>query len=628
MQGMRLFFCLLLVAALAVNLPLYAGESASDPTQADPQEPGGTAQQTGPENPLEETQRRTESEAGKPKAPAFDVGTAAGTARDQMLGEIRLQTGWTDLGGAEDRSFRVEGVNNLAEFNYYMDQGLTGTRRMQVLSMYRGTDDRSIDPEHNSLQKAYLRLYGPQDEYVFGDNLVNYSRLTFNQNIRGVSVMRKLNGDWKLFANGGVFTDRWGSLYRDADVLPTKPYTAVVTGTRLERGFGGDSALGFNFSASNDLVDSLPETLPGTPPLPATNFVTSLDGRWQGRGYRLQGELGYSVSDFDKRVDCQNTVLKDCPDSRLPQPDLGYQGDWGLRLDGTYRTGRWNLRGSFVRYQPNFASLNARQIADLQDWVGRAGYDLTNWLNVQGTLRRSNNNLKEQLGFGTVLWGPEARFLLHNLSFYRRAQIEFGYRHRSVKASDDSIDRDVRMPFVELTLPFQNTFFSLGYERREAIDRTDASRSSNTDRFYGSLRGMFDLAGWFINPVGRFEVERQSHRPRFTPSVNLADCLLDPVLCQLDRDSNRFFSASAYIEAPKWFILEGSYRESNATLFGPSGFSRPSFRAAVTYKYRNDLNRLLILSYYEGRNFYFTSPDFDEKQFAATVVFKFGNRTQ
>jgi len=34
--------------------------------------------------------------------------------------------------------------------------------------MFRGTDDTSIDPERNSVQKAYVRIYGPRDEFYPG----------------------------------------------------------------------------------------------------------------------------------------------------------------------------------------------------------------------------------------------------------------------------------------------------------------------------------------------------------------------------------------------------------------------------------------------------------------------------
>ena len=39
------------------------------------------------------------------------------------------------------------GENNLGEFNYFLDRRFLVTWRLQVLSMHRGTDDKSIDPE-------------------------------------------------------------------------------------------------------------------------------------------------------------------------------------------------------------------------------------------------------------------------------------------------------------------------------------------------------------------------------------------------------------------------------------------------------------------------------------------------
>ena len=109
---------------------------------------------------------------------------------------------------------------------------------MQLLSMYRGTDDRSIDPEYNSLQKAYLRIYGPTDEYIFGDALVNFSRLSFNQNVKGVNATWKLNDSWKISSLGGVFTDRYGSLFRE---LQGRPYLAVVAGAVDRSGPAGSA---------------------------------------------------------------------------------------------------------------------------------------------------------------------------------------------------------------------------------------------------------------------------------------------------------------------------------------------------------------------------------------------------
>ena len=62
-----------------------------------------------------------------------------------------LMTRYTQLGGDSSKSFYVPGENNLGEFNYFMDRQFVLTRRLQVLSMFRATDDKSIDSEHNSL---------------------------------------------------------------------------------------------------------------------------------------------------------------------------------------------------------------------------------------------------------------------------------------------------------------------------------------------------------------------------------------------------------------------------------------------------------------------------------------------
>ncbi|MGE5726527.1 MAG: hypothetical protein ACM34G_15200, partial [Acidobacteriota bacterium] len=226
MRLLRVLLCTLLLAALASgqNPPAAPGASSSSDPQA------GQA----PPNPLQEPQKPAEGEAKRPAAggPAsFDPGTGV-TAEDQNIGEIRLMSRYTQLNGDVSRSFRVPGSNNLAEFNYFFDHGLGGTRRFQALSMYRSTDDKSIDPERNSLQKAFLRLYGPRDEYILGDALVNFSRLSFNQNVKGLATSWKLGQDWKLSGFYGIFIDRYGSLYKPYSSLPGRPYMSWVSGAR------------------------------------------------------------------------------------------------------------------------------------------------------------------------------------------------------------------------------------------------------------------------------------------------------------------------------------------------------------------------------------------------------------
>jgi hypothetical protein len=271
------------------------------------------ATNTAPQNPLEEPKKPTEAEQNRPQQSQFNIGDRTASAEDQQLGEVRLTTRWTEVGGDQTRSFRVSQneinkqcmsapvapattgtpiagcivgrQNNIAEFNYFVDRRFLGTRRFQFLSMYRGTEDASVDPEHNSLQKAYVRIFGPRDEYILGDALVNFSRLSFNQNIKGVNATSKIGDNWKVSGVGGIFVDRYGSLYKD---LIGRPYTAAVAGMRVERKlFNLDSTLGFNFSSSRELVGSLSQIDPttgttltaGSSPQPATNEVASIDAK-------------------------------------------------------------------------------------------------------------------------------------------------------------------------------------------------------------------------------------------------------------------------------------------------------------------------------------------------------------
>jgi hypothetical protein len=633
MQVFRVAVLSVLLAAMAwgqagVAPSGTAGSTVTGNQVPDPNQP--------PQSPLQEPTKPTEAQLNRPKAATFDVGDAAGTAQNQQLGEVRGMSRYTEVNGDRTRSFREPGLNDLGEFNYFADHEFSGNRRIQALGMFRSTDDPSVDPERNSLQKAYLRFYGPQDEYILGDALVNYSRLTFNQNIKGLVATWKLGPDWKLSAASGVFIDRWGSLYKD---LLGRPYMAVVSGARVERKVMRDSAIGLNFSTSDDQVGTLPYAELGVAPLPASNRVASIDAKFLIKKLRLDAEYAYSFTDFDVRAS-NGLCLAGAPcDTRTQLPGFGMQGDWGGRLEGSYRHGKWGFRGSYLRYEPNFMASNARQISDLQDAMFRTSYELREWLTVEGTVRRSNDDLKHQKealanGYETVMLAPEGRLLFHDLGFYRRAVFETGYRHRMVYSRNSkAVDRFVRSPYVELTLPYKTTFFSVGYERRLASDSglpsgyPDITQDSNTNRYYVSLRGIYDLGGWHINPTMRWELERQSHRPGATPTV--ADYFLT-------YDSNRLGTAAIYVETPKYFILEVAFRDSSATIstppggttayWMPGGFSRPSYRAAVTYKIRNDENTLLIFSFERNSNFYYAQPHFDERVSGVTFVYKFGKR--
>ena len=674
-----------------ILLAVMAGQNPPPPGSGDSGQQNESQQ---PQNPLQTQPASQPDQQPKPSAATFELGNAATAGKNQELGEVRLMTRYTQLNGDITKSFYTPGENNLGEFNYFYDHDFMGPRRMQFLGMFRASDDKSIDPEHNSLQKGYLRIYGPRDEYIVGDALVNFSLLSFNQNIRGVDTSWKLGDSWKLTTVGGVFIDRWGSIWND---ILGRPYLATVAGSRLEYRITKRSALGFNFSYSKDNPGTLPPPcdptqpgqgacLVGAPPQPAENQVGSIDLKWQSAwGLRMAAEYAYSFTNFDTRTTLGGAPLpcfSNTPpcDTRAPLAGFGIQSDWGARVEATYRWHRLTLRGSFVRYEPNFASMNARQISDLQDGIFRATYDLTRFLTLDGTLRRSNNNLRGQLtdprpgcinpatcdptGYETVLWGPEMHFILHDLGFYRRAVLEFGYRDREVRgtrptpaecvATDPTLNTTtcasqfVRMPFAELSVPYHHTYATVGYELRHMVDNIDPAQSSHTHRVYAALRGLYELGGWHLNPNLRFEIERQSHQPNVTGQAvcNPLLGLADP--CLLAYDSNRLDTAAILAEAPRWFIIELGYRVTTATLFGPSGYNRPSYRAALTYKIRNDENTVLIFSFMRSNYFYLTPPcsapgsgcllapptstlltpitDYDERQFGVSFVYKFGKR--
>ena len=616
-RTLRLLVLLLAIVPVALSQTVTGADQVAAPQN--PNQPLQSPLQDQPTGIAAEQQTQQEAQRSG-QLSKFE--TPAPASQDQALGEIRLMTRYTEIGGDQTRSFRDEGVNNLAEFNYFADRRFFVTRRVQTLAMFRATDDFSIDPEHNSVQKGFVRIYGPRDEYIFGDALVNYSRLTFNQNIKGASGSWKLGDNWKLGVVGGVFVDRWGSFYKD---LPGRPYEAAVTGAHLQYSFDRTSFIGFNLASSNDLVDSLPVAAVGLAPDPANNVVGSVELKVQKKNFQLNSEYAYSTTDFDTRDNsglCPtfdtlgNSTLSPC-DSRQPQPYLGYQNDWGGRAEALYRYGRLSLRGSYVRFQPNFASINARQLADLQDAIGRVSVDATDWLTVDGTARRSNNDLRDQLTFETIQWQPEGRFIFHDLAFSRRVTFEVGYRHRIVSASNGSIDRFVRMPYAEVNIPLHGTFLNFGYERRQTIDQIDQSQSNNTNRYYFGIRGVYDLAGWHVNPALRYELERGAQRP---------DLSLIPAIFRLDYDTNRLGSVLVTVEAPRWFIAEVAYRDTSATIYGPAGYHRPSYRAQLTYKFRNNENLLLIASFERNNNFFIVSPDYDERTSGLTIVYKFGKR--
>src|SRR5205085_556521 len=78
-----------------------SGSSSSSQTTTDPNQQ--------PTSPLQETPKeQLPQDTNKPKAASFDT-TGGGSGQDQILGEVRLMTRYTELGGDTTRSFREQG---------------------------------------------------------------------------------------------------------------------------------------------------------------------------------------------------------------------------------------------------------------------------------------------------------------------------------------------------------------------------------------------------------------------------------------------------------------------------------------------------------------------------------------
>lgn len=523
------------------------------------------------------------AKSGNASAASRGFTTAAnGESRTQDLIEIKLATDSVQVSGAEQSSFLRKGQNSLAEFNYFTDHPFRGDTRIQVISMLRGTDDPHIDLEHNSVQRASLRLFNPRLDLTVGDSLVNFSRLSYNQSVRGLNLERRFEHGYKLAATAGVFTDRWGSLFRD---LLTKPYTRVVYGARAERTLGR-SLLGFNFSDASDVRRSLPAAQALAPPI--GNRVVSTDARWSLGRLNLLSEAAYSFSNPDKTL-YHRTF-----------------GDYGGFLEGNFHLGDLRLRGSLTRYQPLFLALNARQISDLQDAVFAGTYELGNTITLNGSLRRSNNDLRGQLPAEQVLNSPELRLDFHDFRFLHRSSVEIGYRYRDLSStrvlptasSANLAHRKVGIPFADFTVPVHTTLLSLHYEHRSTHDFINSDQTAGTDSIGGGLRGVYNFGNWTVNPLFRYDIERDFYS-LFTNANN-----------------NRLVNGSLFIEAPKYFCFEAFYRRLSASTFqnfdNPltpgalvllgSGYLRPSYRAALNYKFHNDDNRVFHISYERNNN--------------------------
>lgn len=666
---------------LSVAWPLaLPAEEGTPPASASSTPPAAQQEQKPP----------PQAPAAPKTAPAQKPATAGATTllpgQNRLFFEWRYTLNGSDLKGNKDRSFLHEGTNHITEFTSFFAQPIWGVRQFESTMVFRYTDDPRVDVERNSLQRGYARLKGPTFEANLGDYLASYSRFAFNQNIKGLNVWKQFSGPGlRLTGTGGTFTDRWGALFREFTKFtesgrepdpkfPSKPFTRVVLGARAEKRIDESSFVAFSYSQGSDVIRSLPrETLLR----PLNNQLVSVDATGRlGQSFQLAGELAFSRTQFDARIQHQK------------------RNDYAARVEASHRWKRLDWRFDYARFLPNFFSVNARQVQDLQDISARANLELSSRMTLSGSFRRTNDNLPgrpvvvaDPLGtpivltnrartqgtgtaltvfdqivdstgnkLTTVVRSPELRLAIRRLPPSQRLQISLGYRERGIETSNRGsfdladpanrralfLDRNTRMPFIDLELPFTGTIFGLSYEYRRNRDRVLRENSTFTHRMAASYRGTYFWGAWTVSPSLRFETERElKHLP-----------LRDLLLTLDGRDQTRSIQGSLIIDFPKYFSLEAFYRELNAELissvacpntvacpgpvlplgklvFGNGGFARPYFRAALTYKIRNSEDRFIVASVERSVNTFLiadpTQPDlrsFRENVAQISLVFR------
>jgi AMIN domain-containing protein len=614
----------------------------------------------------------------------------------QMYFELRYTVDGTDVQGNADRSFLHQGINHTAELIFFNSEPLAGNRRFETLAEGRYTNNPQVDPERNSLQRAYLRLKGQSFEANLGDALVNYSRLSFNQNIKGLHVWKNLLPRLRATGTVGFFVDRWGSLYRNYTFFrdlagppnpfsPGKPYSRFVAGARLEQKFGRADWIALNWSHGKDLQQSLPDATlacldpttglisiqplstgctspPGTEipgfrrpfPQAINNDVVSSDTNLQlPLRISFRGEFAYSWTSGGTPPQGANSTNFVC----ASQPPVfgasvldercfaGQVGDWAGRLEARERIWKLNWNVDYSRFEPNFFSANARQIQDLQDFMIRGEYELTRKVSVIGSWRRSNDNLNGLRNFTNVVRAPEGRLVLRELPFYRAMTLEMGYRERNLDTPGtpgplDLQKRSTRIPFLSLNLPIRTTKISFDYEHRHEMNAVTPQLSTDTDHFAVGYRARYSWDRWEFSPSARFEIERLNKDVPLNAALSPTDMtLLFPGDFFFPFDTNRTIQAGFLLEAPRYFRIEGNYKEFNSLALSPlqaskqlnpqmpflyfnQGFKRPSWNAAVTYKIGNDENRTVTAFYLRTNNRFPTGDPFvpDLRSFRETVI--------
>jgi hypothetical protein len=635
--------------------------------------------------------------------------------------EIQYNVDGTMLQGNRDRSFLNEGINHTSQLSFFFNQPVRGTWRLEHLVVGRYTDNPRVDPERNSLQRAYFRLTGPSFEGMLGDSLVNYSRLSFSQNIKGLSTRKDWTRKFRTSGVAGFFVDRWGSLYRDFTAFrdirldcqaaslpgapavgcievpagsglfflspenPAKPYSRLVGGARAEYKTGRNSWVAVNWSYGDDLHQSLPAAtlfcedtttavrtvrkvwegcLPGETELAGFRLATPeafrnsvLTGEshfeYEPWGFRVRSEFAYSWSAGGLPPAGATTSNFICA---LQPPILGASvldsrcfsgqvGDFAARAEITQKVGKLSWRADYSRFQPDFLSVNARQIRDLQEMVGRGEFAFSRQVTFAGVWRHSSDNLNGRRNFTNRIISPEARLIFRSLPFYRLLSIEVGYRHRMLETRDNPTPQEfrkriTRIPFLSVSLPIRSSQLNFDYEHRRDSDAPRPQLSSDTDRFAFGFRGDYALGEWSFAPFFRMELERLNKNSPNNPDLAPIDpTLVFPADFFDAFDTSRSFQGGFLLEAPKYFRLEGQYREFNSltasalrvsaaldpllrTFYLNQGFKRPSWRGALTLKLFNDENKLLTFYYERNNNLFNTGDPFvpDVKSFRETII--------
>ncbi len=561
----------------------------------------------------------------------------------QMYFELRYTVDGTDIQGNRERSFLHQGINHTAEFSLFSNEPIGDLHRFEILAIGRYTNNPQVDPQRNSLQRGYVRVQGPSFEVNLGDALINFSRLTFNQNVKGLTATKKIVPKLKFTGTVGYFVDRWGALYSDYSVFrdlsgppnplaPGKPYSRFVAGTRLEQQIGRGNWIALNWSHGKDLQQSLPDAtlacldsvtgfitvrplssgcLPGEAevvgfrrPFPeaVNNDVISADTSveivpWH---FGFRGEFAYSWSSGGTPplgADSTNFACASQPpivgasvlDARC---FTGQVGDWAGRLEAHERIKKLTLRTDYSRYEPNFFSSNARQIRDLQDFNVRGELELTRHVSVAGSWRRSNDNLNGQRNFTNVVRAPEGRLVFRDLPFDRRMVLEVGYRERNLDTTGtpgplDVQKRSTRIPFLTLTVPAGHANFAFDYEHRHAMNAVTPQLSTDTDRFAIGYRAHYSWDRWEFSPTARFEIERLDKQTPLNAALPPTDItLLFPADFFSAFDTNRTIQAGFLLDTPRYIRIEGSYKEFNGLALAPLEVSA-QFNPQLPFLYFN-----------------------------------------